>query len=98
MINLSNFIIQSNLMIDHKKISIIGGAGHIGLPLSVLLFNLGYKVNLVDTNNHNLDLIKKGKAPFYEKDIEKYLKKNLELKILKILLNVPGAIELLIIM
>jgi len=77
MINLSNFIIQSNLMIDHKKISIIGGAGHIGLPLSVLLFNLGYKVNLVDTNNHNLDLIKKGKAPFYEKDIEKYLKKTI---------------------
>ena len=64
-------------MIDHKKISIIGGAGHIGLPLSVLLFNLGYKVNLVDTNNHNLDLIKKGKAPFYEKDIEKYLKKTI---------------------
>ena len=65
-------------MVDDKKISIIGGAGHIGLPLSVLLFNLGFKVNLVDNNNHNLNLIKKGKSPFYEKDIEKYLKKTIK--------------------
>ena len=35
-------------MVDNRKISIIGGGGHIGLPLSVLLFNQGYKVNLVD--------------------------------------------------
>ena len=61
-------------MVDNRKISIIGGGGHIGLPLSVLLFNRGYKVNLVDINKQNLQLIKKGKAPFYEKDIEKHLK------------------------
>lgn len=67
-------------MVDDKKISIIGGAGHIGLPLSVLLFNLGFKVNLVDNNNHNLNLIKKGKSPFYEKDIEKFLKKTIKNK------------------
>ena len=60
-------------MVDNRKISIIGGGGHIGLPLSVLLFNQGYKVNLVDINKQNLLLIKKGKAPFM-KDIEKHLK------------------------
>ena len=67
-------------MVDNRKISIIGGGGHIGLPLSVLLFNQGYKVNLVDINKQNLQLIKKGKAPFYEKDIEKHLKNTIHNK------------------
>ena len=70
-------------MVDNRKISIIGGGGHIGLPLSVLLFNQGYKVNLVDINKQNLLLIKKGKAPFYEKDIEKHLKKQFKINVLR---------------
>ena len=31
-----------------KKISIIGGAGHIGLPLAVVLFDAGFEINIVD--------------------------------------------------
>ena len=55
-------------MIKNKNlsVSIIGGAGHIGLPLGLLLKNKGVDVTLVDINK-NIDKIKNNKMPFYEK-------------------------------
>ena len=48
-------------------IAIIGGAGHIGLPLGLLLANKKKKIILYDKNQINLDLIEKSKLPFMEK-------------------------------
>ncbi len=57
-------------------IAIIGGAGHIGLPLGLLLANKKKKIILYDKNQINLDLIEKSKLPFMEKNGLKLLKKN----------------------
>ena len=57
-------------------IRIIGGAGHIGLPLGLLLANKKKKIILYDKNQINLDLIEKSKLPFMEKNGLKLLKKN----------------------
>ena len=57
-------------------IAIIGGAGHIGLPLGLLLANKKKKVILYDKNKINLNLIEKSKLPFMEKNGLKLLKKN----------------------
>tara|TARA_Y100000389_G_C17419112_1_gene495565 strand:- start:276 stop:1442 length:1167 start_codon:yes stop_codon:yes gene_type:complete len=59
-----------------SKITIIGGAGHIGLPLGILFANKGYKVNLYDKDRNNINKINKLKMPFMEKGAEKLLKKN----------------------
>jgi len=56
-----------------KKISIIGGAGHIGFPLGLAFANKKYLVNLVDINEYNLNKIKKGDSPFYEIGAKKIL-------------------------
>ena len=54
------------------KIAIIGGAGHIGLPLSLVLAKRN-NIFIVDPSE-NILKIKKKIAPFEDKGIEKYLK------------------------
>lgn len=48
------------------NISIIGGCGHIGLPLGILLAKVGHKVNLVDSDQYRVDLVNNAKLPFLE--------------------------------
>ena len=47
-------------------IIIIGGAGHIGLPLGILFANKGRSVILYDKNKKNIDLINNSKIPQVE--------------------------------
>ena len=56
------------------KIGIIGGCGHIGLPLSLLIAR-NHKTTIIDTSKKNIELVKNGKAPFQEDFINLYLKK-----------------------
>jgi UDP-N-acetyl-D-mannosaminuronic acid dehydrogenase len=57
-------------------IAIIGGAGHIGLPLGVLFANKGKKVILYDKDKNNVDKINNLEMPFMEEGCSKLLKKN----------------------
>tara|TARA_B100000963_G_scaffold357260_1_gene379011 strand:+ start:1577 stop:2740 length:1164 start_codon:yes stop_codon:yes gene_type:complete len=57
-------------------IAIIGGAGHIGLPLGVLFANKGKKVILYDKDKKNVDKINNLEMPFMEEGCSKLLKKN----------------------
>ena len=58
----------------YKKVSVVGGAGHIGLPLSCFLQNKGCQVTVIDNNLKKLNLIKKNVLTFYEKGLEENLK------------------------
>ena len=60
-------------MIKTNKISIIGGAGHVGLPLAVKFSEKNFYVNLVDINKESLSKIKKNDPPFKDKDLKKSL-------------------------
>lgn len=64
-----------------NKITVIGGAGHIGLPLSIVFANKGFDVAVLDKNKSAMEIAKKGIMPFREKDGEKNLKKALKKKI-----------------
>ncbi len=57
-------------------IAIIGGAGHIGLPLGILFANKGKKVVLYDKDKNNVKKINKLEMPFIEDGADKLLKKN----------------------
>ena len=56
------------------KVVIVGGCGHVGLPLGVLLANLDCDVTAYDINSASVDLINSGSAPFLEEGLEAALK------------------------
>ena len=63
-----------------KKICIIGGAGHIGLPLALKFSEKNLVVNVIDKNKKNIDKLKNGFLPFKEEGGEKLFKKVLKNK------------------
>ncbi len=62
------------MKINHKEISVVGGAGHVGFPLGLVLASKNFKVNLIDYNKNFLNMIKNGTPPFWEKGSKKLLK------------------------
>ena len=69
-------------MIYKKDIGIIGGAGHIGLPLALAFARKKKKVTIYDINHKNLKKIQKNQIPFKEEKASETLKKfkkNIEL-------------------
>jgi UDP-N-acetyl-D-mannosaminuronic acid dehydrogenase len=65
----------------NKKITVVGGLGHIGLPLSIILANKGFEVNILDKNKEGIEVTKKGVMPFKEIDGSKNLKLALKKKL-----------------
>ena len=61
----------------YNKVSVVGGAGHIGLPLSCFMQNNGFEVVVVDNNIKSLNLLKQNILTFYEKNLEINLKQAL---------------------
>ena len=57
-------------------ILIIGGTGHIGLPLGILFADRGKKVVLLDKDNKNIKKVNNLEMPYMEEGGEKLLKKN----------------------
>src|SRR3989338_5455901 len=57
---------------------IVGGLGHVGLPLGIAFADKGLNVCLNDINKENAELVKKGVLPFIEYGAEPVLKKVLE--------------------
>ncbi|MCG6552438.1 MAG: nucleotide sugar dehydrogenase [Candidatus Magnetominusculus sp. LBB02] len=56
-------------------VCIVGGLGHVGLPLGIMLAGAGgKKVALYDINTKAADLVSKGRMPFLEAGAEEILK------------------------
>jgi UDP-N-acetyl-D-mannosaminuronic acid dehydrogenase len=53
---------------------IVGGCGHVGLPLGVSLANLDYEVIAYDINKNAVDMVNSGSTPFLEEGLELGLK------------------------
>ncbi len=56
-------------------VCVVGGAGHVGLPLALVLANNAFKTAISDTNKTALETIAAGRLPFFEKGGEALLKK-----------------------
>jgi UDP-N-acetyl-D-mannosaminuronic acid dehydrogenase len=48
------------------KIVVIGGCGHVGLPLGIVFANCGVDVVLLDRDHTKIDLVNAGQMPFLE--------------------------------
>jgi UDP-N-acetyl-D-mannosaminuronic acid dehydrogenase len=59
-------------------VCIVGGLGHVGLPLGISLAHSGKKVILYDIDQKAIDTVSKGKMPFIEVGAEEVLRNVLE--------------------
>jgi UDP-N-acetyl-D-mannosaminuronic acid dehydrogenase len=56
------------------KIVVVGGGGHVGLPLSLVLAESGYSVVAFDTSERTVSEINSGQVPFTEQGAEELLR------------------------
>jgi UDP-N-acetyl-D-mannosaminuronic acid dehydrogenase len=59
------------------RICVVGGAGHVGAPLAVLLASKGFKTLIYDTNEAALNVLRSGHFPFIEEGGDELLQKTL---------------------
>lgn len=62
-------------MESDQKIVIVGGGGHVGLPLGLMLAERGLQVELLDLDPKRVDHINSGKMPFMEEGADELLRR-----------------------
>jgi UDP-N-acetyl-D-mannosaminuronic acid dehydrogenase len=62
---------------------IVGGCGHVGLPLGLAFARKGYQVDLIDTSADRIGLVNSGKMPFHEDDAEELLAESVRTGVVK---------------
>lgn len=67
---------------EKYNISIIGGCGHVGLPLGIVFAQHGNNVTLIDLDDKKVNLINSGILPFVEEGAEELLKSSLANKLI----------------
>jgi UDP-N-acetyl-D-mannosaminuronic acid dehydrogenase len=58
---------------EHLDVVVLGGGGHVGLPLSLAFAKSGLRVGILDINQATLDLIAGGRMPFRENGADQLL-------------------------
>ncbi len=58
-------------------LAIVGGCGHVGLPLGLAFARKGYQVDLFDTSAERVAQVNAGRMPFHEDDAESLLRQSL---------------------
>lgn len=76
-----------NISKTFYDIVIIGGLGHVGLPLGLTFAEKGLKVCLYDINKNNGEMVRKGKMPFIEYGAQEILEKVLKKQLLSVSFN-----------
>ncbi len=59
---------------SNADIVVVGGGGHVGLPLSIVFASKGKKVRVFDINRKTIDSVMSGNMPFMEQGAEPLLK------------------------
>ncbi len=63
--------------VENADVTVVGGAGHVGIPLVLALAEAGLRVNVNDLNRQSLDTLKSGRLPFIERGAQSVLAKAL---------------------
>ena len=61
---------------EKKRICVIGGCGHVGIPLGLAFAKKGLDVTLVDVNPKAVEAINAGRLPFKEEGAEELLRRH----------------------
>jgi UDP-N-acetyl-D-mannosaminuronic acid dehydrogenase len=60
---------------DPLDVVIVGGCGHVGLPLALSLVETGYRVGIDDIDKAKIEQVRSGSVPFLENGAEELLRK-----------------------
>ncbi len=60
---------------DPKRVSVIGACGHVGLPLALVMADVGYDVVGIDLNAEAVKVVAGGKIPYVEHGAQELLDK-----------------------
>jgi UDP-N-acetyl-D-mannosaminuronic acid dehydrogenase len=60
--------------LESGPLAIVGGCGHVGLPLGLAFARKGHQVDLLDTSAERVALVNGGKMPFHEDDADTLLR------------------------
>jgi UDP-N-acetyl-D-mannosaminuronic acid dehydrogenase len=63
--------------VDHHDVVIVGGCGHVGLPLGIVLARAGFQVGLIDVDEARKQAVRAGRMPFLEHGAEPLLRETL---------------------
>jgi UDP-N-acetyl-D-mannosaminuronic acid dehydrogenase len=63
----------SSVRADELDVVVLGGGGHVGLPLSLAFAAAGLRVGIFDINQDTLDTIARGEMPFLEAGADEVL-------------------------
>lgn len=69
--------LEAPTTIENADITVVGGAGHVGIPLVLALAEAGLRINVNDINPGSLDTLKNGRLPFTEYGAQAVLAKAL---------------------
>jgi len=78
--------------IENADITVVGGGGHVGIPLVLALAEAGLRVNVNDLNQDTLDTLRAGRLPYIEDGAQSVLTKALAGKRL-VFTNAPDGIS-----
>lgn len=70
-------LVASPVATDECDVTVVGGAGHVGIPLVLALAEAGMRVNVNDVNKATLDMLRAGCLPFIEEGAETALRRAL---------------------
>src|SRR5439155_3340174 len=73
----ANSIDRKTKVTKQFEVVVVGGAGHVGAPLAILLANRGVRTLVHDINQASLATLAGGRLPFFEEDGEALLQKAL---------------------
>src|SRR4029077_19436521 len=77
---------------DPLDVVIVGGCGHVGLPLALSLADSGYRVGIDDIDRAKIEQVRSGSVPFLENGAEELLRRLLPSGRLEMSAD-PGLLE-----
>ncbi len=60
---------------ERFDVVVVGGCGHVGLPLALSFADCGYKVGIDDIDQAKIEQVRSGTVPFLENGAEELLRK-----------------------
>jgi UDP-N-acetyl-D-mannosaminuronic acid dehydrogenase len=74
-----------------NDVCVVGGCGHVGLPLAITFAERGLKVSIYDVNDRAIQLVRSGRMPFLERGAEEVLGRVINRTL--IVANDPGLVS-----
>lgn len=67
--------VEAPTTVENADVTVVGGAGHVGISLVLALAEAGLRVNVNDVNKKSLAILKTGRVPFVEIGADSVLRK-----------------------